>query len=428
MTIIAEITQSEQMDLSNTHYGCYRIYDRSNNRKICDYIYKLDALIDATKMLKNGKNVGIAFAWYHEIFKNFDRSQLGKQSLTQLYLQRAQQIRDKYDYVLLKYSGGSDSHNILMTYLKNGIKLDGVMVQWPFKVMETKLHTPSFIREGWNEMSEWDFVIKPDLEWIRDNHPEIDIFLVDWSEDLLSLDQVKTIFNDDFMKTGNHFWGSAASWPRNSKYPPEIIKMQDEGKKVGIVEGIEKPNLQIRSENLNRVYIQFVDTPIQQNRSPNGEGVELFYWTPDMPLLTFEMAYRMAKYYELTPENRHWIRANIRNTPTKEFHDIVTKRNNVAKLVCYPYWDFNRFQVDKSPNTVKYRNIFMSGKASDWVLYAHEDFDYAVQATRYLLTSYYDLIDDRWLRFDPKGKPIGLFPTGGPDYFLTDIAEQKFTD
>lgn len=423
MTILTKITQSTDVDLSNTHYGCYRVYDRSNQKKICDYIYKLDALIEATKLLKSGKNVGVAFLWYHEIFKNYDRTKLGTIPLPQLYLQRAQQIRDKYDYVLLKYSGGSDSHNILMTYLKNGIKLDGIMVQWPFKIMETGVFVPSMIKEGWNEMSEWEYTIKPDIEWLKKHHPEIDIFLVDWSEDLLFSKNIEQIYNDDFMKTGNHFWGSAASWIRNSKYPPEIIKMIEEGKKVGIVEGIEKPNLQLRADEPNKVYLQFVDVPIQQNRSPSGEGVEMFYWTPEMPELVYEMAYRLSRYYDITQEKRYWLTSHIRNTPLKEFHDIVTKRNDVCKMVCYPYWDFKRFQVDKSPQTVRYKNIFTSGKASDWVLYAVEDFDRPVQATRYLLKSYYELIDKRYLRTDPKGNPIGLYPTGGPDYYLTNFSQ-----
>lgn len=422
MTIIAEVLQSAETDLSNTQYGCYRVYDRNTNKKICDYIYKLDALIEATKMLKTGRNVGVAFMWYHEIFKNFDKSQLGKRSLTELYLERAQQIRDKYDYVLLKYSGGSDSHNILMTYLKNNIKLDGIMVQWPFSLMEKKLHTPSFIKEGWNEMSEWDYVVKPDIEWLKVHHPDIDIFLVDWTEDIVFSTKIEQVYNDDFMKSGNHFWGSAASWIRNSKYPPEILKMIDDGKKVGIVEGIEKPILQTRSHDPKKVVIQFVDAPIQQNRSPNGEGVELFYWSPEMPSLLYEMAFRLSRYYEITPENRHWLTAHVRNTPMNKFHEIVTKRNDICKMICYPYWDFGRFQVDKSPNTVKYKNIVMSGKACDWVLYAFDDFDKSVQATRYLLKSYYDLIDARWVRFDPKGNPMGLYPTAGPDYFLTEFS------
>jgi hypothetical protein len=38
-------------------------------------------------------------------------------SLDELYRQRAQEIRDKYDYVVLWYSGGPDSWNILNTFI-----------------------------------------------------------------------------------------------------------------------------------------------------------------------------------------------------------------------------------------------------------------------------------------------------------------------
>jgi hypothetical protein len=47
-------------------------------------------------------------------------------SLKELYRQRAQQIREKYDYVVIWYSGGADSFNVLDSFLSNGIKVDEI--------------------------------------------------------------------------------------------------------------------------------------------------------------------------------------------------------------------------------------------------------------------------------------------------------------
>jgi hypothetical protein len=47
-------------------------------------------------------------------------------SLDDLYRQRAQELRDQYDHLVLMYSGGIDSHNILETFLRNQIHLDEV--------------------------------------------------------------------------------------------------------------------------------------------------------------------------------------------------------------------------------------------------------------------------------------------------------------
>ena len=44
-------------------------------------------------------------------------------SLTTLYKWRAEQLRQKYDYIVLFYSGGADSNNILDTFVNNNIPM-----------------------------------------------------------------------------------------------------------------------------------------------------------------------------------------------------------------------------------------------------------------------------------------------------------------
>ena len=50
------------------------------------------------------------------------------ESLNELYKQRAQQIRDKYEYVVLCYSGGADSTQILESFYYNNIHIDEILV------------------------------------------------------------------------------------------------------------------------------------------------------------------------------------------------------------------------------------------------------------------------------------------------------------
>lgn len=50
------------------------------------------------------------------------------ESLDTLYKARAQYIRDKYKYVILCYSGGHDSTNILETFYYNNIHIDEILV------------------------------------------------------------------------------------------------------------------------------------------------------------------------------------------------------------------------------------------------------------------------------------------------------------
>jgi hypothetical protein len=54
-----------------------------------------------------------------EIFSMHDWRVEPTASLEELYAIRARQIRDKYDYIVLFFSGGADSENMLRTFLRN---------------------------------------------------------------------------------------------------------------------------------------------------------------------------------------------------------------------------------------------------------------------------------------------------------------------
>ena len=56
--------------------------------------------------------------------------------LKELYRQRALQLREAYDHVVLFYSGGVDSWNILKTFIDNNIPLDEIYMFGAFEAEE----------------------------------------------------------------------------------------------------------------------------------------------------------------------------------------------------------------------------------------------------------------------------------------------------
>ena len=52
---------------------------------------------------------------------------ISRKDIDELYRQRAHQLRDKYDYVVLWFSGGADSNNVLNSFIDNDIKIDEVV-------------------------------------------------------------------------------------------------------------------------------------------------------------------------------------------------------------------------------------------------------------------------------------------------------------
>ena len=72
------------------------------------------------------------------VFSSYNFTVEPTDSLQELYRQRAQQLRDHYDYIILMYSGGADSTNVLNSFIKNDILIDEVASYVNFEATGTK--------------------------------------------------------------------------------------------------------------------------------------------------------------------------------------------------------------------------------------------------------------------------------------------------
>jgi hypothetical protein len=68
------------------------------------------------------------FYYYDDAFSKMDWSKEPKESLPELYRRRAQQIRDQYNHVVICYSGGIDSTQMLETFYYNNIHIDEILI------------------------------------------------------------------------------------------------------------------------------------------------------------------------------------------------------------------------------------------------------------------------------------------------------------
>ena len=67
-------------------------------------------------------NQPIQYYYYDDVWSKCDWTIEPSEPLEYYYKEQAQRIRDNYDYVVLCYSGGFDSSNILETFYYNNIK------------------------------------------------------------------------------------------------------------------------------------------------------------------------------------------------------------------------------------------------------------------------------------------------------------------
>lgn len=294
---------------------------------------KRDALIFASRT-----NVPkVEFRWYDQVWAGYDTKNLGRIDLDALYLQRAQQLRDTYDHLCLYYSGGADSHNILMTFINNGIKLDQVYVNWPMQAVKGRYYTPNTEdTSASNILSEWDFAIEPTLKWLAQTHPEIVIEVGDWS----SLLDEKYYQDDRFLSSP--LWWGVGSLPRNLNGSQLAQEHLDRGRRVASVYGFDKPTLAMAEDQ--RVYMFFHDTAFLTASNTVGE-FEPFYWSPALPALSYEMAYQLFRYFDDRPQERMYLR---RRPTLKNIEEINEHNNEATRRVCYARtWPQGRFQAGK---------------------------------------------------------------------------------
>ena len=296
------------------------------------FLNKVEALTYGAKLQQPVK-----FIYFDDVWDNFDRSLLGKFSLDELYKQRAQQLRDKYDYLILYFSGGSDSYNVLRSFIDNGIKLDEVCVKWA--VDSNKVHKPNAKdTSAYNYMSEWDYAILPVLQELAVSNPEIKIEIVDWFKDFQNVN-----FEKIFATVLNWHDVEAASL---SVWSPSEEKLVSQGKTVGSIYGVDKPITYFAG---NEVYMLFNDycTTMATPNPANPYGIEYFYWSHDFPLLSFEMAHVVGRWF---CENEHFINmfAYSAETYYNVTYNAIAYQSQQRELrhVLYSNWT-DRFQTAK---------------------------------------------------------------------------------
>jgi hypothetical protein len=357
---------------------------------------KLQAILEASKTDTN-----IQWNFFDDFFDKAANS-FNKHDtpLKEFYRIRAQQLRDSYDYLILNYSGGSDSHNILMTFLEYGIKLDHIYIQWPERLMDKDIYTPNSLdRTNANFHSEWDLVIKKDLEWLGKNHPEIKIEISDWTTTVK-----EQFYKDDIFANDVSNLPSIARAQKQNTFSITESDLALQGKKVASIFGVDKPSI-IRKEN--QWFFYFVDTACMAQPNPNNpHGTEYFYWSPTCPDIAVAQAHAMKRYFEINASKTYLVRdllergqlpSGVYTTRNYENHyHEYAQLSEIAKLVCYPYWDFNRFQADKPFAILS--GFKMGTRAWDNILTAVPDFDRVQQSWEYHWKSYLSLISKKFLR------------------------------
>jgi hypothetical protein len=307
---------------------------------ICDDIVfetKLQAMLYA-----NPRNLPIQWYFNTKKFDSYDWSKEPTLSLDELYDQRARQIREQYDYVILSYSGGSDSNNILESFIRQGLIIDEIVTTWALDASSKYLVHEEDVKESWNNNAEFHLHTKHRLDYIKNNCPKTKITVLDSSKTII--DSLLNNSDANWINGKNDVFNVTGAFQFNLLYFSEVRTRLDKLSRVAYIIGIDKPKIIVKDDE---VYMYFTDksssiTPIRESiiQYSNVTPI-LFYWSPDSCDLLCKQAHTVYKYIKSNPNVKQiW--------ESKDIKIIRVVQEGIMRNIIYSTWDNNWFQVKKA--------------------------------------------------------------------------------
>lgn len=332
--------------------------------------HKVYAMQEATR--KNLKPADITWVFNDHVYNLVDWQSPSGIPLTEWYRRRALQLREKYDYLILAFSGGGDSTNVLDSFVLNNIHLDEVVTWWP-RGRAAGDYVASLDPAPENFRSEWDYLIQPKLLWLQKIAPGINISICDNMSDIRPREPT-----DDLVEiTGHHCWTGIQ---RYRAIDDVYFQRQETHKNCAVIMGVNPPLPALVKRHF---FIMFWDFPTNpqyaSDHTDRGvRNVEFFYWTPDMPELVREQAHALLDDLRMNPQ----LGSLIQQWTIDQTHkfDKSNKINSELqrrwiKSVLYPTYDSHALQVGKhdSPiNRPDWFAWFYDNPHADEILQAHQ--------------------------------------------------------
>jgi len=256
-----------------------------------------------------------------------------KESLMELYKQRALQIRESYDYLVLYFSGGSDSCTILRTFLDNNIFLDEI-VTYTHNLYENDTDLIGKLDRGVVLLKE-ESKLSSKTKITIHNFTRHDVFNFAKTEKWTNLKE-------------NSFNGNFTYFSRRTIDRSDSFKRPNS---IAHIHGYNKPKFSIYDNYWFHVYLN----PYFSN--PNFKQFCFFFISKDFPKLQIKQHWEVIKLFEKTKllkelllENKGQKYVSLSENTSKKFSDPLEKcirygygihydspNANVVKLFTYNY-------------------------------------------------------------------------------------------
>jgi hypothetical protein len=268
--------------------------------------------------------------------------------ILELYKIRARQIREMYDYVIINYSGGSDSETIVDAFLNAGCYIDEIVTIWNRKHTKHVVTDPAFTTPK-NIEAEFELTTRPGLERIKNASPTTKITYIDVSD--ATVDCYQKLDGEEWLlNTVEHLHPQFVTRWSFTRERHQLLTL-DRGLKTAVLFGVDKPRICIKDE---KYYTYFIDTIANSFRGGvnlnlldyNNAEYVFFYWTPDMPEIVIKQSQMIRRWFELNPHLKPILNWPIMDHRNRQTYEIITRS------IVYPQWNLNTFQCAKTSSTV----------------------------------------------------------------------------
>jgi hypothetical protein len=217
------------------------------------------------------------------------------------------------------FSGGSDSVNVLETFLKHNIKIDEVIVTHPKSGLTH--HVPNNTDySAKNNISEFTYTTEPYLTQLQLNYPELKVTILDYFPNILNYKSMEWL-------TESSDWihpCQVAKFKINNHLDKELARGS-----VGFVYSIDKPRL-FKWDKTDTYYNVFPDFILNGAIKPvehSNAHVELFYITPDLPELIIKSAHVVLNMLPVNAKLNDLMNLPLEEKPNSYYtaiqHEII---------------------------------------------------------------------------------------------------------
>lgn len=310
------------------------------------YVYKGEplsdraALLDAMLANQDWDPDPAFFVYNDDVYSRFDWRIEPTQTLKQLYVERAQQLRDQYKYLILSYSGGSDSTEVLETFLEAGIFIDEIQTVHYDKIISRLDADMVRSDDSLAVLFEYQAAVLPKLQRVKQLSPNTKITTLDTS-DYAHAQIAGKKFAYMGMNGGATNGAQLIKPARIYNYYMHTRNHQALAHKDGVafIRGGEKPLVFVTEDD--RLEFRFNDIPMHGTKLMRAGQVdplytfEDFFWSPNAPLIPIKQAHIIKKCIEYSQKLYHFVIHGQQKTLNEHQHENPHEIDRIWSPIIY---------------------------------------------------------------------------------------------